>query len=54
MNERRRRRSGRKDEALTLLLEAVRTRSEISSIAITAGPTPRKTASSQAVSSYAT
>jgi hypothetical protein len=34
MNERRRRRSGHKDEALRLLLEAVRDRSAISSIAI--------------------
>ena len=37
MNERRRRRSGRKDEALRLLLEAVRERSRISSIAIVDG-----------------
>jgi hypothetical protein len=35
--ERRRRRSGRKDEALHLLLESVRQRSEISSIAIVDG-----------------
>lgn len=34
MNERRYRRSERKDEALQLLLESVRTRSEISSIAV--------------------
>lgn len=37
MKERRRRRSGRKDEALHLLLEAVRERSNISSIAIIDG-----------------
>ncbi len=37
MKERRRRRSGRKDEALYLLLEAVRERSNISSIAIIDG-----------------
>ena len=37
MKERRRRRSGRKDEALRLLLEAVRERSNISSIAIIDG-----------------
>ena len=37
MNERRRRRSGRKEEALHLLLEAVRDRSEISAIAIVDG-----------------
>jgi hypothetical protein len=35
--ERRRQRSGRRDEALRLLLEAVRERSEISSIAIIDG-----------------
>lgn len=37
MKERRRRRSERKDEALSLLLEAVRERSAISSIAIVDG-----------------
>jgi hypothetical protein len=37
MNERRQRRSGRKSEALLLLLEAVRERSNISSIAIIDG-----------------
>jgi hypothetical protein len=37
MQERRRRRSGRKQEALRLLLEAVRERSKISSIAIIDG-----------------
>jgi hypothetical protein len=37
VKERRRRRSGRKDEALRLLLDAVRERSEISSIAIIDG-----------------
>jgi hypothetical protein len=37
MNERRRRRSGRRDEALQLLLDAVRERSDISSIAIIDG-----------------
>src|SRR5688572_739041 len=35
--ERRRRRSGRKDEALRLLLESVRRRSDVSSIAIVDG-----------------
>ena len=37
MNERRKRRSGRKQEALRLLLEAVRERSDVSSIAIVDG-----------------
>lgn len=37
MKERRRQRSARKDEALRLLLEAVRARSDVSSIAIVDG-----------------
>lgn len=37
MNERRKRRSGRKDEALQMLLESVRERSDVSSIAIIDG-----------------
>jgi hypothetical protein len=37
MKERRKQRSGRKDEALRLLLEAVRERSDVSSLAIVDG-----------------